>query len=344
MRKLTLVAGLAAAALIPSLASAQPSCEQQRDNRVIGTVAGAGIGALLGGAVAGHRDRTTGAVIGGLGGAVVGNQVSKPNADCAHAYGYYDRNSQWHANAVDRANATGYYDRDGAWVDGAPNGYYDQSGRWVSARTETYGGYSDSHGRWIPASANGYYDDAGTWVATASGYYDRSGRWVAGQTAGAYDAQGRWISGARSGHLENGVWVADAQPGYYDANHRWRAGSAYGYYDARGGWIATSQSAPGYGSDRNYDGDRRRTDIRPDLNTREVWLDRRIREAGADGTLGWRDMRRNLGELASIRRQGAHMRSVGGQLSRRDEAYLQARLDRLAASLRLATDEQRDGS
>ena len=63
MRKLLLVAGLAAAALIPSLAVAQPSCEQQRDNRVVGTLAGAGIGALLGSAIAGHDDRAAGAVV-----------------------------------------------------------------------------------------------------------------------------------------------------------------------------------------------------------------------------------------------------------------------------------------
>jgi hypothetical protein len=338
MRKLALVAGLAAAALIPTLASAQPSCEQKRDNRVVGTVAGAGIGALLGGAIAGHDNRAAGAVIGGLGGAVVGNQVSKPNADCAHAYGYYDRNSQWHANAVDHADAAGYYDRDGAWVDGAPNGYYDQSDRWVSARTETPGGYSDSRGRWIPASADGYYDDAGVWVATASGYYDQSGRWVAGQTAGAYDAQGRWMPGARSGRLENGVWVAKAQPGYYDADRRWRAGAARGYYDARGGWIATSSDGSAYGADRNYDGDGNPVGMRRDLNTREAWLERRIRAAGAAGTLDRRDMRRDLGELTSIRRQGVRMRSGDGRLSPGDEAYLQTRLDRLAASFRLATN------
>ena len=124
MRKLFMVAGLAAAALIPSLASAQQSCESQRGNQVAGTVVGAGLGALLGSALAGRGSHTEGAVLGGVGGAVIGNAASAPSADCAHAYGYYDRNSQWHANAVARADARGYYDRNGAWVTGAPNGYY----------------------------------------------------------------------------------------------------------------------------------------------------------------------------------------------------------------------------
>lgn len=35
MRKLNLVVGLAAAALVPTLASAQSSCEQQRNIRVV---------------------------------------------------------------------------------------------------------------------------------------------------------------------------------------------------------------------------------------------------------------------------------------------------------------------
>ena len=125
MRNHLLVAGIAAAALIPSFAFAQTSCEQQHSNRVAGTVGGGVLGALIGSAVAGHGDKTTGAVIGGVGGAVIGNQVTKGGADCAHAYGYYDANGAWHANAVARADARGYYDGSGRWIEGAPNGGYD---------------------------------------------------------------------------------------------------------------------------------------------------------------------------------------------------------------------------
>ena len=174
MRKFLLVAGLAAAALIPSLASAQTSCGQQRDNQVVGTVAGAGIGALIGSAVAPRGDRGAGAVIGAVGGGVIGNQATRPGADCAHAYGYYDRTTNGTPTRRSRRRPRLLRSRRrlGRWrperllrwrrpldrgqQDGAADGYY------------------DSRGRWIPASANGYYDDSGQWVSSESGYYDRT--------------------------------------------------------------------------------------------------------------------------------------------------------------------------
>jgi hypothetical protein len=145
MRKHLLIAGLAAAALIPTLANAQQSCEDRAANRVAGTVVGAGIGAILGSAVAGHGDRGTGAVIGGLGGGLIGNQASRGGADCRHAYGYYDNNGAWHANAVARSDARGYYDRNGAWIQGAPSGGWDDHGRWVASNANGYG-YNASYG------------------------------------------------------------------------------------------------------------------------------------------------------------------------------------------------------
>src|SRR5260221_227283 len=113
MRRHHLIASLAAAALIPSIAAAQQTCAEQRSGRVAGTLAGAGIGALLGSAVAGHGDKGTGAVIGAVGGGIIGNQVSKPKTDCIDSYGYYDHNGIWHANAVRSRNAVGYYDPKG---------------------------------------------------------------------------------------------------------------------------------------------------------------------------------------------------------------------------------------
>lgn len=340
MRKLSLVAGLAAAALLPSMAFAQQSCESQRGDQVAGTVVGAGVGALLGSAIAGRGDHTTGAVIGGVSGAVVGNAMSAPSADCAHAYGYYDRNSQWHANAVARADARGYFDRNGAWVDGAPNGYYDASGNWMAARMDpSASGYTDANGRWVPASANGYYDDRGDWVATTSGHYDGSGRWVRGQSPGAYDAEGRWIDGASSGHRDaNGVWVADAQPGYYDSDHRWRAGAAWGYYDAGGRWIATN----GYGAPVAYQSSGPlQSGMRHDIDTREARMEQRIRSSSDNGALPREDARRDMHDLSSIRSQEAQLRGGDGQLSTQDDAMLQARLDRLGDRLRQAIGDDR---
>lgn len=170
MRNNLVVAGIAAAALMPSFAFAQTSCEQQHNNRVASTVAGGAIGALIGSAVAGHGDKTTGAVIGGVGGAVIGNQAGKGSADCAHAYGYYDTKGAWHANAVARNDARGYYDRTGRWVDGAPNGAYDSRGRWVPAKAQ---GYYDNQGGWTPASTAGYWDTRGQWVASTPSAYNR---------------------------------------------------------------------------------------------------------------------------------------------------------------------------
>jgi len=145
MRKQLLVIGFAAATLIPTFASAQQSCEERRSNRVAGTVVGAGIGALLGSAIAGHGDRGTGAVIGGVGGAVIGNQVAKGDGGCRRAYGYYDNNNNWHANAVSRNDAQGYYDRNGNWVDGAPRGDWDNNGRYIATSAPAYG-YNASYG------------------------------------------------------------------------------------------------------------------------------------------------------------------------------------------------------
>jgi uncharacterized protein YcfJ len=121
MRKHLLLAGFAAAALIPSLAMAQETCEQRSSNRAGGTAIGAVAGALLGSAVAGHGHKGDGAIVGGIGGAIVGNQVAKGPRDCQHAYGYYDNDNRWHDNGVDRSVAYGYYDRGGAWIDGPPN-------------------------------------------------------------------------------------------------------------------------------------------------------------------------------------------------------------------------------
>jgi uncharacterized protein YcfJ len=120
MRKHLIFAGIAAASLIPTLATAQVTCEQRSAHRAEGTAIGAVAGALLGSAVAGHGEKGTGAVVGGVGGAIIGNQASRGPRDCQHAYGYYDNDNRWHDNGVDRSVAYGYYDRNGVWIDGAP--------------------------------------------------------------------------------------------------------------------------------------------------------------------------------------------------------------------------------
>lgn len=338
MRMRILAAGVAAACLFPSMAVAQTSCEQQRTNRVVGTVAGAGIGAVVGSAVAGRDNRTAGAVIGAVGGGLIGNQVTRGNADCSHAYGYYDNSGYWHTNAVERSAAAGYYDRDGQWVQGAPNGYYDSNNRWVAANAnDDANGYYNSKGQYVPASVNGYYDSDGQWVGGASsGYYDSNHRWIAGETRGQYDANGRWISGAPSGHRDaNNVWIADAQPGYYNSDGRWIQGPANGYYDARGRWIQTSGYTNGdRGDNRDHAGNGRWDDAPRDIRAREAWLEQGIRNGEQDGRLSRYEARTSLRSLMFIRQRESRMRHYHGQLSQRDEGYIQSQLDRLSSSVR----------
>lgn len=347
MRNHFLAASLVAATLIPGLAFAQQTCEQRQSNRVVGTVAGAGIGALLGSAVAGHGDKTAGALIGGVGGAVIGNQMTRSAADCAHAYGYYDNNGLWHATGAARTEARGYFDRNGDWVDGQPNGYYGPEGRWIAASTpDQASGYYDRAGRWIPASADGYYAADGQWVAgAASGYYDSNRRWVSGPATGRYDADGRWISGQPAGHRDaNGQWIADAQPGHYDSNGRWVAGPVMGYYDTRGRWVATSQAATERAVDATaYEGRSNWGDAQADTRSREAWLDRRIRRGLQNGALTRNEGNRALRTLRSIQSQERAMTGRYGRLNNHDEAIIQARLDDLHASLRLARNDDRRG-
>ncbi len=122
MRHIFMAAALLAS---PSLVAAQTNCQQHSNNRVIGTVAGGGIGAVLGNVIAGSGDKTLGTIIGAGGGALLGNQVTKSGQDCANAYGYYDKSGVWHSNDLRGGNATGYFDRDSQWVEGTPRGYYD---------------------------------------------------------------------------------------------------------------------------------------------------------------------------------------------------------------------------
>lgn len=301
MRKLVLVAGLAVAAFIPTFAAAQSTCDQQRDNRVVGTIAGAGVGALLGGAIAPHRDRTTGVVIGAVGGGLIGNQLTRPNQDCVHAYGYYTRDNQWHANDVGPGEARGYYDRDGAWVDGAPNGAYDRDGRWMASN--------------------------------ASGYYNERGRWIAGPSNGAYDNDGRWMRGAANGHRDgNGQWVADAQPGYYDNQNHWRRGAVQGHYDDRGVWIFATAAPVAYTTDGGYPS-------RRDIDGRAMRFERRVQAGANSGVLSRYDARRAMSRLGRLRQIEAGLRDDDGQLSSEDNVMLQARMDRLVASVNLPRGE-----
>lgn len=329
MRRPIFAASIVAVALIPSIAYSQTNCERQRSKQIVGTVAGAGVGAVIGNVVAGHDDKTAGTIIGAIGGAVIGNQATKPEGDCRHAYGYYDENNRWHATGVSSSDAKGYFDRSGRWVQGAPNGYYGDGNRWISNSGITGGdGFYGSQGEWVPSSANGYYDRNDQWIAgTASGYYDERGRWVAGVTTGHYDERGRWIAGTPSGHRdENGAWIADPQPGYYDTDGRWHTGATSGYYDSRGRWISNTLETPR--GDQAMHG--------REILSQVVRLEQYVRSANSQRTLRRSEATNALRELSSIRSRERYMQHDRmGHLSVQDEAALQVRLNRLGERLRI---------
>lgn len=87
MRKLFLIAGLAAVVATPTFAEARTYCEKaQHQKRVTGTVVGGVLGALAGSAIAGNSSNTAGAVAGGVVGAVAGNQLAKSKRPCPPGY------------------------------------------------------------------------------------------------------------------------------------------------------------------------------------------------------------------------------------------------------------------
>lgn len=321
MRKLTLIGGIAAIALIPTLAAAQQqTCEEQTNHRVVGTVAGAGVGALAGSAVAGRGHKGDGAILGAVVGAVIGNQVTKPTQDCYHAYGYYDRNGAWHATDVQASNAQGYYDRDGNWVDGAPNGYYDQSGRWMSASNDQRG-YYDDRGRWIPGGAQGYYDTDGRYVTASRAQMMADNRRA--DSYGQYDRNGNWVaSGATRG----------SATGYYDRNGQWVNGAPGGGYGADGRWDINASSAGSYGSDASYNA--RWTGAPGEIRARADFLDQRIRAGASDGSLSRYQADRALTSLNAIRADERRLARQHRGLTSRDTVYLQRSLDSLSADLR----------
>ncbi len=158
MIKSLLLGGLAAAAFVPSLVSAQESCQQARhDNRVAGTIVGAGLGAILGGAITGHGG---GAVVGGVGGAVVGNAIAGSGTRCGeNQYGYYDGAGHWVPRTY---TANGYYGPDGGWVASAPAGYADNGPPPPYNNGSSYGGsaYGPPPSQYGPPPAPAYGQDA----------------------------------------------------------------------------------------------------------------------------------------------------------------------------------------
>ncbi len=319
--------------LSPLSAFAQADCNERAMSRTTSTVVGAGLGAVLGSAVAGRDDRAAGAVIGGLGGALLGNQIGRANNNCARSYGYYDNRGDWHASGLAGDAAAGYYDRSGSWIDGAPEGYYDGRGAWVrSGSGQRSAGFSDRNGDWVPASAAGYHGSDGRWYHNvASGHYNHRGVWTPGVTSGRYDDRGRWISGPATGqrYVDDG-WVSASQAGHYDADGVWRPGAVSGYYDAAGRWIQTSTAAP-YRDRAGYMGDG--PSARGSFRTESRRLEDRIMSAVNADRFSDAEGDQALRDLAVLRTEERRMPRKGGALRPRDARTMDLRLIALDDSL-----------
>ncbi|HEY8003907.1 MAG TPA: glycine zipper 2TM domain-containing protein [Phenylobacterium sp.] len=119
--------------------------------------------------------------------------------------------------------------------------------------------------------------------------------------------------------------------GYYDNDNRWHDNHvdrsvAYGYYDREGVWVDGAPPNVGsYGANASYESRRNTMDI----DSRIARIDERIQRGRDDGSLSRYEARDASTALADIRREEQDRRS-DGRLSDRDEAMLQARLDRLS--------------
>src|SRR3569623_1701169 len=113
------------------------------------------------------KSGTGGSVLGSIVGAITGTPTVNCNdwntaPEREHAYGYYDAYGVWHVGPAHPAPPQGYYDRAVRWVQGYPPGYYGRNGHWVSTTgAPATTGYYDANGYWVPGTAYGYYDATG---------------------------------------------------------------------------------------------------------------------------------------------------------------------------------------
>jgi len=126
MRKTLVGAGLAALVALPLLASPTDAAASCGSRKTTGTVVGGIGGALIGNSIS-HGGG--GAVLGGLGGAVLGHEIGRSGCRTSRAY-YRTRRSHYAARAPEPT----YY-RPGYAQGYQPNSvYYDQYGNPVSYR------------------------------------------------------------------------------------------------------------------------------------------------------------------------------------------------------------------
>jgi uncharacterized protein YcfJ len=129
MRRTFIAMGLTVLIATPSLASASDYCGQRaHDRRVAGTVIGGVGGALIGQAIS-HN--TAGTLLGGAGGAVVGNQISRTSCDRPPAYRSSTRSS---SRAAEPRREAAEASTGGCRTENRP--YYDERGQLIYQPTQ----------------------------------------------------------------------------------------------------------------------------------------------------------------------------------------------------------------
>lgn len=160
MNRLIVMTGLAAVMTAPLLfapATASASCQ---DRRLAGTVIGGVGGALIGNSIS-HGGG--GAVLGGLGGAVIGHHVGGSGCSDYRSTAYYNNGSRYRYRGAYRSGYRSYR----AQPQATRYVYYDQYGNPVSSGpapvTPTYAstayGYAGSNG--CRTEMQSYYDSRG---------------------------------------------------------------------------------------------------------------------------------------------------------------------------------------
>jgi hypothetical protein len=155
MKRILIIASLAAGLSLPLLlapAAANATC---RERRVAGTVVGGVGGALVGNALIGGP---VGLIAGGLGGAVAGHEIA--GAGChTYARSAYNGSSRGYARNGQYPQNQSY---NGRAPDGAPPVYYDQYGHQVGqGGTRVASAYPVSNGRACQSHMQSYYDSQG---------------------------------------------------------------------------------------------------------------------------------------------------------------------------------------
>ena len=118
------IAALAAGAIATPSFAADPCHQRQHNRGTTGAVIGGLAGAMIGSNIPHHHGaRTGGAILGGLAGAAVGNSIGRQSTKCDN-YAYYNYNGRYYdQQAYNNSYYNGYYN-------GYPDGRnYDEYGR-----------------------------------------------------------------------------------------------------------------------------------------------------------------------------------------------------------------------